>query len=469
MRALILQFILPAILTAFLLGQEELSIEFSTHKTYVQTSLTEFGFVDGSFEVEVEDGSYTIVGCIFNRNLFSSNPFEFGCPLGTTGLIVEEGPHFPSFVEGEYWSMLEPKGFSHISAAEKSKITMFPPFGSSLPVSEVGGNFWEYSPFVIKYNVLEPEPEDILISYYVLKRTYSGGEAEGLRFRQEFPAGVYRYTLPTLPENPQPTLSMTFDHLALPESGSKEFTPFRFTNDQWVDDCISFTSVGPDDSLLFEWEGIVEREVAEGDRLYFSIRETLTGKILESKTLGADVTQYSVPANVISSGVGYYVQLVLSRRSRTTNTTDLSTRTLRANIYSNQSYSSFAQDEAFRLGLTAEDVLPDVDFDSDGYTNFFEYSVNSSPFKRSSIPEFTFGFSKSGGGFWFETKVRPHIEDEVEFQVQVSSNLMDFESITEESIGWEIRRDQPGRIRILTNHENEMSKIFVCLKVLQIP
>ena len=447
-------------------GQLFTSLSVSDIKRYKQVGAEDFEYLGGAWDILVEDGGVTLVGCLGNGFPFPTFPND-ACPLGTTALI-DAGD-----VDGD--GVRDGGRFFSISSITPS--TVFAPFRSNLfsleaaPASDlprpVTGTGFRDNSIVLFYDYINaPESLDRYeITRYGSSRVY--GPTEFDRHVKEIVPGVYQFRLPRQGVNfndPSQNKYVYANHTQLemleayPGLGFVAVgNEFRVVmDDKWNDGAIEFD---PRLSTDFIWEGFNGQTVLGSDTASFSIKrqgsnrtvfppyfdgiDPLTGQLLVPE---AERFPQEVPSLTNSVTLGpfffvpgeqLYAEVEFQRNFRgTALTLDESFRSFRWDLRLVDSYEGFRNDSNFPPRTPGELTAASADFDGDGMTNLEEFALSTDPADPADVATLTPILDPFTGQCQLTIPKRPLVGNLLTYNVQYSSDLVNWTTITADDPFW---------------------------------
>ncbi|MDA1005613.1 MAG: hypothetical protein O3A87_03930 [Verrucomicrobia bacterium] len=383
-----------------------------------QTGPTSMVFDQGSLDISLEDGSFSIEGCAGNGGISIMQPNIF-CPIGTTAFILLGDVDGNGEADTRsFWSVtnvvrarfIRP-GYAtgpnaiRLSAAPASSGLL----GDLLSTRDASVTLF--------YNVLNPvTQQEYGITRYGLFKNYSNAQLPEMY--DDLPLGIYQFRFPSLlSETGVHYINLLRNPLIEPWPGPtpvQGLGAFRMTND-WVNGALEFD---PRFVVDFNWTGISSdgggsssASVVPSDRLYFSLRETATGRIVyppfPDATPDGDRAPIWLEGQLYGGGVsiGPFFQLgffepgteltgyLEVRRSLivgggvdvTISAYDNSERIFKWPVRFIDTYEGFAI-LAYPGGTPDAQISPTFDFDGDGYTNFEEFAYQTDPARPEDNP-----------------------------------------------------------------------------------
>jgi hypothetical protein len=317
-------------------------------------------------------------------------------------------------------------------------------------------------------------------------RTYLPTELE--RHREEIVPGTYIFKFPALgssEENPA-NFFMSASHRemveAVPGPGGRNVdsggidvgNDFRVMNDdRWNNGVME---LDPRIVFNFEWEGFNATTFSGNDRLFFSVRDRETRKIVFPPIPVADPPNPELPQLIGSSDLGiptgydlgpdffgpneqFSVEIEFVRNSGVGSAVDRSTRLYQWDIDLIDTYPGFVT-EAFSPGTPNELLEPDADFDGDGYSNLEEFGLQTSPTDPASIPNPTPALI-GNDQCYLEVAKRPGVGSRLDYVMQYSSDQENWVTIEQGDPNWFIVFNNDERISVLSRAAYNVNPCFL--------
>jgi hypothetical protein len=441
-------------------GQLVSFLSFSDVKRYKQVGPEDFDFEGGEWNIQVLDGTVTVVGCLGNGAPFPTFP-NIACPLGTTALIDAGDLDFDGVRDGGLFYSVS----SIIPAA------LFAPFRSDLfsleagPPSKlprpIGGTNFRDDSIVLFYDYINA-PQSLAryeITNYFSSREY--GPTEFDKQVEEIVPGVYQFRLPRVgvdfnDPSQDPYVYVSVTHLEMLEAyPGLSFVPvgneFRITmDDRWSNGAIEFD---PRLSLDFFFEGFNGNTVVGTDRIYFSIKEQgtdftvfppyfngidpFTGQPLVPESqrfpqiVPAPLDTFTLGPYFFAPGEQLYAEVEFQRNSQSsTLAVDRSQRVFRCDLNLVDSYEGFRVSGNFPPRTLDELSAAGGDFDGDGMTNLEEFALQTDPADPASVSTPTPVIDQFTGQCVFTIPKRPNVGNLLTYRVQYSFDLVNWTTIT---------------------------------------
>lgn len=467
-----------------------LDLFFRDIKTFKMIGPNESEYLGGELNVFVGDGFFTVLGCSANNDIFYTTPNIF-CPTGTTGLITA-GDFDGDGVRdvGNYFSISQPVPARNIQPFLTEKVELYSAPPSDLP-RPLGAFSWEDTSTVVFYDLINDPVNGIgyEIATFESSRPYLPTELE--RHRKEIVPGTYIFKFPALgstEENPA-DFFMSVSHRemveAVPGPGGRSVdsggidvgNDFRVTNDdRWNNGVMEFD---PRISFNFQWEGFNSSTFSGNDRLFFSVRNRETRKIvfppipevlpplppnpelpqlIGSGDLGIP-TGYDLGPDFFAPNQELMVELEFVRNSPTGSSIDRSSRTFQWDIDLIDTYAGFTRVN-FNPGVLEELIEPDADFDGDGYTNLEEFGLQTSPTDPASVPNPT-PVTIGNDQCYLEIAKRPGVGSRLTYVMQYSSDQENWVTIEQGDPNWFIVFNNQDRISVLSRAAYNVNPCFL--------
>jgi len=399
-----------------------LDLTFSDRKEFKMIGPEDSAYQGGSLFVRVFDGNTFILGCAFNNDVFYVTP-NIACPSGTTGLVTQ-GDFDGDGVRdvGRYFSVSQPVPAVNIEPFQTGLVELFSAPPSDLP-RPLGGFNWIDNSTVIFFDLINDPVNGVgyELTDYESTRNYLSNELE--RHRDEIVPGSYIFKFPALgsSESNPASFFMNAAHRemveAVPGPGGRNVSSggvavgndFRVTNDdRWNGDVMEFD---PRIVFDFSWEGFNTSTFLGGDRLFFSVRDRLTRKILfppipnENPPLpfpdgnpelpqliggnGLGIPSgYELGPDFFAPGLELSVEVEFLREQPVGDTVDRSRRIYRWDVDLIDTYEGFVG-STFPNRTLDQLTSEDVDFDGDGFTNLEEFGLQTDPLDPADVPNLT--------------------------------------------------------------------------------
>lgn len=447
---------------------------FEDIKTFRQTGPDDSEYLGGRFDVTLIDGTYTILGCIDNGSLIYIAPYNL-CPAGTTALI-DNGD-----VDGDglrddrsYWSVGQVIPAIHVEPFYPSLVELYSAPPSKLP-RPLGGFNWRDDSIVLFYDLVN-DPGGLNgaeITRYLSSREYISTQLK--KHREEIVPGTYTFKFPALGSddvNPQ-AFFVQIGHRemveAFPGPGGTSVTSegisvgndFRVTNDDaWRGDRME---VDPRIAYRLEWEGFNTSTFLSGDEVFFSVVNRFSGAMLYPPYPPGNATfpqligsaQLGIPTffelGPAFFSVGQQVTCVINfnRANPFGNATDSSSRTFIWDLNFIDTYDGFVLG-GFPDGTLDAALHPNADADGDGFTNLEEFALLTDVADPADVPNITPilvgvpGFEQCV----LDVPKRPAVGQSLTYQVQYTSDLVNWTTITPGDPNWYIEFDNDERYRV---------------------
>ena len=464
-----------------------LDLTFRDTKAFKLIGPSDSEYQGGELFVRVFDGNASVLGCAANFDIFYTPPNIF-CPSGTTGLVTQ-GDFDGDGVRdtGVYVSVSQPIPARSIQPFLTQAVELFSAPPSSLP-RPLGGFNWSDNSTVIFYDLINDPVNGIgyELTDFESTRPYLPTELE--RHRNEIVPGTYIFKFPALgsdEENPA-NFFMSVSHRemveAVPGPGGRSVdsggidvgNDFRVTNDdRWNNGVMEFD---PRISFNFQWEGFNQSTFLGNDRLFFSVRNRATRKIvfppipdaippnpelpqlIGSRDLGIP-RGYDLGPDFFGPGQELLVEIEFVRNSSTGSAVDRSSRTYQWDIDLIDTYPGFVG-ETFSAGTLDELLEPDADFDGDGYTNLEEFGLQTSPTDPASVPNPT-PVLIGNDQCYLELAKRPAVGSRLDYIMQYSSDQENWTTIEQGDPNWFIVFNNDERISVLSRAAYNVNPCFL--------
>jgi hypothetical protein len=466
---------------------ETLDLTFRDTKVFKMIGPNDSEYQGGELFVRVFDGNASTLGCAANFSEFYTSP-NILCPSGTTGLVTQ-GDFDGDGVRdvGVYVSVSQPVPARSIQPFLTEAVELFSAPPSALP-RPIGGFSWTDNSTVIFYDLINDPVNGVgyELTDFESTRTYLPTELE--RHRQEIVPGTYIFKFPALgssEENPA-NFFMSATHRemveAVPGPGGRNVdsggidvgNDFRVINDdRWNNGVME---LDPRIVFNFKWEGFNASTFSGNDRLFFSVRDRATRKIVFPPIPVADPPNPELPQLIGSSDLGiptgydlgpdffgpnqeFSVEVEFVRNSGVGSALDRSTRLYQWDIDLIDTYPGFVT-EVFTPGTIDELIEPDADFDGDGYTNLEEFGLQTSPTDPASIPNPT-PVLIGNDQCYLEVAKRPGVGSRLDYIMQYSSDQENWVTIEQGDPNWFIVFNNEDRISVLSRAAYNVNPCFL--------
>ena len=388
---------------------------------------------------------------------------------------------------GVYISISQPVPARSIQPFLTEAVELFSAPPSALP-RPLGGFNWTDNSTVIFYDLINDPVNGVgyELTDFESTRTYLPTELE--RHREEIVPGTYIFKFPALgssEENPA-NFFMSASHRemveAVPGPGGRNVdsggidvgNDFRVMNDdRWNNGVME---LDPRIVFNFEWEGFNATTFSGNDRLFFSVRDRETRKIVFPPIPVADPPNPELPQLIGSSDLGiptgydlgpdffgpneqFSVEIEFVRNSGVGSAVDRSTRLYQWDIDLIDTYPGFVT-EAFSPGTPNELLEPDADFDGDGYSNLEEFGLQTSPTDPASIPNPTPALI-GNDQCYLEVAKRPGVGSRLDYIMQYSSDQENWVTIEQGDPNWFIVFNNDERISVLSSAAYNVNPCFL--------
>jgi hypothetical protein len=466
---------------------ETLDLTFRDTKVFKMVGPNDSEYQGGELFVRVFDGNASVLGCAANFSPFYTTP-NILCPSGTTGLVTQGDLDGDGVRDvGVYVSISQPVPARSIQPFLTEAVELFSAPPSALP-RPLGGFNWTDNSTVIFYDLINDPVNGVgyELTDFESTRTYLPTELE--RHRKEIVPGTYIFKFPALgssEENPA-NFFMSASHRemveAVPGPGGRSVdsggidvgNDFRVMNDdRWNNGVME---LDPRIVFNFEWEGFNATTFSGNDRLFFSVRDRETRKIVFPPIPVADPPNPELPQLIGSSDLGiptgydlgpdffgpneqFSVEIEFVRNSGVGSAVDRSTRLYQWDIDLIDTYPGFVT-EAFSPGTPNELLEPDADFDGDGYSNLEEFGLQTSPTDPASIPNPTPALI-GNDQCYLEVAKRPGVGSRLDYVMQYSSDQENWVTIEQGDPNWFIVFNNDERISVLSRAAYNVNPCFL--------
>ncbi|MDA7888623.1 hypothetical protein N9A86_04520 [Akkermansiaceae bacterium] len=456
-------------------------LAFSDTKNYKQEGPQQFSFVEGSWDILVRDGQAFYVGCAGNGSPFPMFPIVPDCPLGTTALIdagdldgdgVRDG--------GTFWSITSIIPASTFAPFRSDYFSFEAGPPSKLP-RPFGGTTFKDDSVVLFYDYINaPQSLDrYVITWYESSRPYPVSDFD--KQVEEIVPGTYQFRLAregvnfnNPDENPYIYVNVT--HLEMIEAyPGLSFVPvgneFNVTNDDaWRNGVME---IDPRLTFDFTWEGFNFQTVLGTDTTFFSLKERgtdltlfppyfrgvdpFTGTALLPEAfrfpqeISTPSTGFDLGPFFFEPGEQVYAELDYRRNNQSTPLTrDTSRRFFRWDINFVDTYEGFRFANTFPDRTLESLTLADADYDGDGMTNLEEFALQTDPVDPASVEVPTPIIDPGTGQCVLTIPKRPFTGGGLIYQVEYSSDLVNWTTIGDEDPIWVIQNDEVDVYRVRT-------------------
>jgi hypothetical protein len=466
---------------------ETLDLTFRDTKVFKMIGPNDSEYQGGELFVRVFDGNASVLGCAANFSPFYTTP-NILCPTGTTGLVTQGDLDGDGVRDvGVYISISQPVPARSIQPFLTEAVELFSAPPSALP-RPLGGFNWTDNSTVIFYDLINDPVNGVgyELTDFESTRTYLPTELE--RHREEIVPGTYIFKFPALgssEENPA-NFFMSASHRemveAVPGPGGRNVdsggidvgNDFRVMNDdRWNNGVME---LDPRIVFNFEWEGFNATTFSGNDRLFFSVRDRETRKIVFPPIPVADPPNPELPQLIGSSDLGiptgydlgpdffgpneqFSVEIEFVRNSGVGSAVDRSTRLYQWDIDLIDTYPGFLT-EVFSPGTPNELLEPDADFDGDGYSNLEEFGLQTSPTDPASIPNPTPALI-GNDQCYLEVAKRPGVGSRLDYVMQYSSDQENWVTIEQGDPNWFIVFNNDERISVLSRAAYNVNPCFL--------
>jgi hypothetical protein len=447
---------------------------FQDVKNFRQISPDQSEYLGGAFNVTMVDGSFTILGCAFNGGDVFSPPNQF-CPAGTTALIDSGDIDGDGLRDGgTYWSVGQIIPAIQVEPFLPQLVELYAAPPSALP-RPLGGFNWRDDSLVLYFDLVN-DPSRLggyEITRYLSSRGYGASELQ--RHRDEIVPGTYTFKFPALystEENPR-NFFVQIGHremieaypgpggLTVTQEGISVGNDFRISNDEvWRGDVME---IDPRVGYRLEWEGFNTSTFLGNDEVFFSVVDRQSGtmiyppyppgnatypQLIGSAELGIP-TYFEMGPAFFDVGEQVVAEILFERASPFGNATDVSSRSFTFDIDFVDTYAGFVL-QGFPAGTLDELLLPEADADGDGHSNLEEFALMTDPSDPASVPNMVPVLLGIAG---FEQCVldvpkRPAAGSGMIYEVQYSTDLETWTTITEDDPNWYIETDSDALLRV---------------------
>ncbi|MGC6427428.1 MAG: hypothetical protein ACON5H_10605 [Akkermansiaceae bacterium] len=502
-------YLTAAIFLAPFVSHGQAILSFSDNKTYRQVGPRTSEFQGGSLGTGISDGSFSLAACVDNGSVFRVAPYLL-CPLGTTGFVTA-GDVDGDLVRDTnlYFSIAQIIAARQVEPFQTERIAMVaaPPSALDRPI---GGQGWTDSSIVIWFDQINFPIQAYELTRYGTERNYLQNQLQ-LQLEEIVP-GTYIFETPRLNDDLNPfIIRITHLQMieAWPGRGRvPSINDFTLLNDDlWNDGAME---IDPRVFNRFDWRGFNGNTALNSDTTFFSIesrgdfvRETLIidpdlGPIVTDVTIPPGTVvfppydpivpdnerfreQIATPSNNYEVGpfffnVGEEATAVLDFQRNlisTGNSRDTSSRSFTWDLRFVDTYEGFlvsALERGFLPGTTPDALLePTADYDGDGYTNIQEYGldvnaiepgtqidpldpasnfVSVPAFNPADVPVLIPTLDPITSQCIFDVPKRPLVGDRLIYQVQYTSDLVTWTTITPSDPNWFIETDDETLYRV---------------------
>lgn len=467
---------------------------FQDVKNFKMIGPKESVYEGGAWNIIVADGAIGILGCSANGGMFYTTPNIF-CPSGTTALVTVGDADGDGIRDsGLYFSMIQPIPARNIEPFQTGLVELFSGPPSDLP-RPLGSFNWVDNSIVIFYDLINDPVNGVgyELSRYQSSRPYLPSELE--RHRDEIVPGSYIFNFPALgsnEENPR-DFAMNAPHRemveAFPGPGGRSVVSggvsvgndFRTINDdRWSNGVME---IDPRLVFDFEWVGFNAQTFLGGDRIFFSVRDRETDKILfppipdvippnpelpqliGSSTLGIP-TGYELGPDFFAPNQEFLIELEFRRNLQSGNTFDISSRFFRWDVDLIDTYDGF-QRVTFPPASDQKLIEPDADYDGDGFTNLEEFGLQTDVLDPASVPNPTPVLDDFTQQCILEIPKRPGIGSRLSYLIEYSFDLESWTTIEPGDPNWFIVFDNTELISVLSRRPIGINPCFTRVRFTQ--
>ena len=458
-------------------------LTFSDTKSYMRTGVREYAFEGGALDLDLNDGSVIIAGCLFNGTT-SGRVFPNGaCPTGTHGFVVWGDIDGDGVRDtGSYWSIAEIERATNVAPGEPERIQMVAAPFSDLPRPLDGGE-WEDTGVVIWYNELDPPIEIYEITRYAYSRVYGANELE--RQFSEIVPGPYNFEFPLLDDDLdvfpinvdyQPMIEAWPGQGPIAESG--DFAGLN--DDDWREETRQL-EVDPRLFYKFEWRGFSFNSTLTGDQTFFSMIDPFTDLVVYPpygpsvdpierfpELIDTPSSFYDLGPNFFEPGDVVIAQVEYIRDfPSTANSSDTSERQFRWPVSFIDSYAGFAL-STYPPGSDENLWGTDEDFDGDGFTNLEEFGLQTDPSDPASVPVVQATLDSVTNQYIVEVAKRPFVGAKLIYEVEYSTDQSNWTVIEPGDPNWIIEFDDADAYKVRSFRPYPTVKYFVRVKLSQL-
>lgn len=434
-------------------------------KEFKQIGPNDSVYLGGTFIMALQDGDYTILPCAYNGSLFFASPDIF-CNAGTTALVDSGDLDGDGLRDNRaYFSVGQVATARQVEPFQPAFIELFAAPPSDLP-RPLGGLNWRDNSIVLFFDLVT-NPANLQgyeITRYLSGRPYLPTELT--RHRREIVPGTYTFKFPALGSDAQNPSSffVQIPHRemveAYPGPGGTSVTSegisvgndFRVSNDDaWVGDKME---IDPRIVFKLEWEGFNQSTFLPGDRIFFSIKDRASGTIvyppyppgnqtfpqlIGSAQLGIP-TFFELGPAFFDVGQERTGEIIFSRNNPFGFAADVSERTFTFDIDFVDTYDGFLLVN-FPLGTSESLRGPNADYDGDGFTNLEEYALQTDVIDPADVPNPTPILVGNAQQCVLSIPKRPFVGAALTYEVEYSTDLITWTTITPEDPNWYIEFD----------------------------
>ncbi|YCM43537.1 hypothetical protein V2O64_19700 [Verrucomicrobiaceae bacterium 227] len=441
-------------------------------KNFKQVGPNDSEYLGGSFDVTLLDGSYTILPCLYNGSPLYAGPDIF-CSAGTTALVDSGDADGDGLRDNRlYFSVGQITSAIQVEPFQPSLIELYSAPPSELP-RPLGGFNWRDNSVVLFYDLVTNAAN---LQGYEITRYYSSRpylDTELKRHRKEIVPGTYTFKFPALGSDEENPVSffVQVGHRemveAYPGPGGSSVTSegisvgndFRVTNDEfWRGDKME---IDPRIVFKLEWEGFNQSTFLSADRVFFSVLDRATEEIvyppypegnatfpqlIGSGTLGIP-TFFELGPAFFSVGEERTVEINFVRNNPFGNAADISKRNFTWDIDFIDTYDGYILEE-FPAGTTEGLTAPSQDYDGDGYTNLEEYALQTDALDPADVPNPTPVLVGNAQQCVLSLAKRPFVGQSLSYQVQYTTDLVTWTTITPSDPNWYIEFDNDALYQV---------------------
>lgn len=416
------------------------------------------------------DGNAQVAGCLFAPSLLLIPP-NLTCPLGTTGFVTSGDLDGDGIRDTNlYFSIASIQRAIQVDPFQTSRIRLSaaPPSSLSRPL---GGASWVDSSIVIWFNQITFPIQAFELTQYTSTRGYGVNQLEDQL--DEIVPGTYIFEFPRINDTIN-AFPIRISHLQMIEAwpgrgrvpGPNEFTMLH--DGDWVDGNIE---VDPTVFFRFNWRGFNGESTIASDSTFFSMQRTFDS---DDGLFPAGFVVFppynpivppaqrlpeliSTPSSSYELGPGFAVvgdrwtgNITFTRNLfSTTNSRDASSRTFLFNVRFVETYEGFANVNAnFSQFLDEDLTLANADYDGDGATNIEEFGLQTDPIDPASVPNLAPTLDPLTNQCVFTIPKRPDVGSRLQYQVQFTTDRVNYTTITPTSPDWLIELDDEEFYRV---------------------
>ncbi|MGJ8697155.1 MAG: hypothetical protein ACSHYF_12625 [Verrucomicrobiaceae bacterium] len=492
-------FLTGAFALAPLLSSGQAVLSFSDQKTYRQVGDRQFIYEGGDLAMNLRDGSVTIVNCVDNGSRVRVLPYIF-CPLGTTGFITAGDIDDDGIRDvNTYWSVGGLVAAQNVEPFQTQRIRMIaaPPSTLGRPL---GGASWEDSSVVVWFDQINRPIRAYEITQFDSSRPYLANQLQDQL--NDIVPGTYIFEFPRLNDDQNPYL-IRITHLNMIEAwpgrgvvpGANEFTMLH--DGQWRNGALE---VDPRIFFKFQWRGFNGNTTLPSDSTNFSIISRFAEDVETVDDFGLPIT-VTLPAGTVvfppydpivpqgerfteliptpssfyelgpfffSIGDQVTGRVDFSRNQFSTgNSRDTSTRSFQWDINFVDTYDGYSS-TVFPATASESLFLGTADFDGDGSSNIEEFALQTDPVDPASVPVLFPVLDELTNQCIFTVPKRPLVGGRLKYQVEYTTDLNTWTTITASDPNWLISLDNATSYEVISRQAVPDTTCLLRVRVTQL-